>query len=65
MQSWGLNAAGQIGDGTQSPYFSASAQTILFDVPTVGCSAVAGTPTTEVCGNSIDEDCDGVLNNGC
>jgi hypothetical protein len=29
------------------------------------CNAVEGTPTTEICGNDIDEDCDGNLNNGC
>lgn len=28
------------------------------------CSAVAGTPSPEVCGNLIDEDCDGQLDNG-
>jgi hypothetical protein len=28
------------------------------------CAAVPGTPGTELCGNNIDEDCDGQLNNG-
>ncbi|HLC32886.1 MAG TPA: MopE-related protein, partial [Candidatus Nanoarchaeia archaeon] len=26
---------------------------------TIACSATAGTPTTEVCGNGVDEDCNG------
>ncbi|MBI4953951.1 MAG: DUF11 domain-containing protein [Myxococcales bacterium] len=29
------------------------------------CNAVPGTPGTEVCGNAVDEDCDGSLTNGC
>lgn len=30
------------------------------DQTTVECDAVVGTPTAEICGNVIDEDCDGV-----
>jgi MYXO-CTERM domain-containing protein len=29
------------------------------------CNAVAGTPTAEICGNDVDEDCDGELNTDC
>ena len=29
------------------------------------CSATPGAPTAEVCGNGIDEDCDGTADNGC
>lgn len=29
------------------------------------CDAVAGMPKPEVCGNGRDEDCDGVVDNGC
>jgi uncharacterized repeat protein (TIGR01451 family) len=32
---------------------------------TARCNAVAGSPSMEVCSNDIDEDCDGMLNNGC
>ena len=28
-------------------------------------SCTPGSPSAEVCGNAVDEDCDGVLNNGC
>src|SRR5690606_13592688 len=31
----------------------------------VVCDAVPGTGGAEVCGNSVDEDCDGFLDNGC
>jgi len=29
------------------------------------CNAVAGKPSKEVCGNGLDEDCDGINDNGC
>lgn len=29
------------------------------------CSATPGTPSAEICGNGIDDDCDGVVDNGC
>ncbi len=29
------------------------------------CSAVAGTPVPEICADEIDNDCDGVVDNGC
>ncbi|MEZ4297208.1 MAG: MYXO-CTERM sorting domain-containing protein [Polyangiaceae bacterium] len=29
------------------------------------CSAVPGTPTPEICGDGLDQDCDGVADNGC
>ncbi|MCE9586607.1 hypothetical protein K8R04_04845 [Candidatus Uhrbacteria bacterium] len=29
------------------------------------CSAVAGTPGSEVCGDAIDNDCDGTVDDGC
>ncbi len=31
----------------------------------VSCNAVPGTPVTEVCGDSLDNDCDGSLDEGC
>jgi len=30
-----------------------------------GCSAMPGQPQAEICGNGIDDDCDGVKDNGC
>ena len=32
---------------------------------TTTCGATPGTPGVEVCGNSLDEDCDGALDTGC
>ncbi len=29
------------------------------------CDAIENAPGVEVCGNALDEDCDGILNNGC
>ena len=29
------------------------------------CDATPGTPVSEVCGDGIDQDCDGVVDNGC
>ena len=29
------------------------------------CDATPGSPSAEVCGDSIDNDCDGVVDNGC
>ncbi|MDI1434325.1 hypothetical protein [Polyangium sorediatum] len=29
------------------------------------CNAVVGAPSQEVCGDDVDQDCDGVLDNGC
>ena len=31
----------------------------------VQCSATPGAPVAEVCGDTIDNDCDGVVDNGC
>jgi hypothetical protein len=61
---WGYSNDGETGDGT-----SAAARPIPTPVrglpDPVQCSATPGAPVAEVCGDGIDNDCDGVVDNGC
>jgi len=61
VQCWGYNTYGGLGDGTTTNRRSPVAVVNLSGG--TQCSATPGTPTVEIC-NNIDDDCDGLVDNG-
>ena len=61
---WGDNTQRQLGtpglDPTNQPWTVGPVST-----DAGACSAAPGAPASEVCGNGIDEDCDGFVDDGC
>ena len=62
---WGRASEGALGDGTAPASMSNIPVVVRFAADAVWCDATLAAPVPEVCGDGVDNDCDGVLDNGC
>jgi uncharacterized repeat protein (TIGR01451 family)/MYXO-CTERM domain-containing protein len=60
-EGFGKGSACSLGEGA----CAANGVVVCLPNGSAGCNAQPGAPSPEVCGDAVDDDCDGVLDNGC